>query len=214
MLINEAPMGEIVSEAWRIGRTIDLTGIGYGRIHWGNNTDTVEHPFPYYFFLAGLVRLIDAKTIVEVGTHYGGSARAMAAGFSSPGKIITFDKTADGAGILAGHPVIQAHTLDANTEDALNIALGEPHTDLVYLDGAHKFWPTMLNFAIYGDFLRPRFVVLDDIHLSPEMDRLWQLLSDRFGNDSIDANSIDPNIRSGGKDNPHSPGFGVIRGRR
>ena len=54
--MRHAPLEQVVQHAWAIGQTIDLAGIGYGRIHWGNFRDIHTDPFPYYFFLAGLAR--------------------------------------------------------------------------------------------------------------------------------------------------------------
>lgn len=80
MNVQAAPLGDIVAEAWRIGQMIDLAGVGYGRIHWGNRQDVQTRPYAYYFFLAGLARLVGARTAIEVGTHQGGSTRALLAG--------------------------------------------------------------------------------------------------------------------------------------
>jgi predicted O-methyltransferase YrrM len=206
-------MEDIVSEAWRIGQGIDLSGIGYGRIHWGNKTDIREQPFSYYFFLAGIVRLLNATTLVEVGTHQGGSARAMAAGFQDPGvsRLLTFDVTPDGASMLAGDPVIRAVTMDANTEEAHELTvqfLGDQALDMTYIDATHRFLPTLINFSIYGEALKARFVVLDDVTMNDSMAAMWQHLKARYQGDAIDAAAVIPAIRPKAE---LLPGFGVIR---
>ena len=60
-VLSKLPMEAIVKDAWREGQSVDLTGIGYGRVHWGNFKDINNHPSPYYQFLSGLVRLIGAR---------------------------------------------------------------------------------------------------------------------------------------------------------
>src|SRR5437763_10573119 len=104
-----APMREIVLEAWRHHDQFNLDGIGYGRIHWGNFTDVSQGPNDYYFFLASMVFLTSSRRVVEIGTHHGGSARALCAGFREPSvsRLITFDITDEGAKLLADHPIIR-----------------------------------------------------------------------------------------------------------
>jgi hypothetical protein len=207
------PLSDIVDRAWRLRETMDLTTIGYGRIHWGNLTDTVTNPFNYYYFLAGLVRLLGVRRIVEVGTHQGGSARAMAAALKGEeqAKIVTFDVTKDGAELLAGHAIIRAYNLDANSEEAYETCLrefGEPKVEFAYIDAIHDFWPTLNSFLICTGALGADIVVLDDITLNNGMKKLWHLIRLRYGDDAIDATEVHPEIRSGGGT---LPGFGVVR---
>lgn len=206
MDISTAPLEEIVHEAWDIGRSIDLSGIGYGRIHWGNKADVLDHPFPYYFFLAGVVRLTNAKCVIEAGTHHGGSAKALAAGlFSGKGTVKTFDVNPEGAEKLDGLPNIAAHTLDINSEGAFNICEHDK-PDIFYIDAMHRFWDTLLTFRLYAEGLSCRFCILDDISLNEGMSRVWRIIEERH--DAINAAKIVPQIRSGGQANP---GFGLVR---
>jgi len=73
----------LVELDWQAGQLIDLTGVGYGRIHWGNLTDISTPTVPYYQFLAGLAAFIEAETALEIGTHWGGSAVAILRGMRS-----------------------------------------------------------------------------------------------------------------------------------
>lgn len=210
------PLEDLVDQAWRLGRTIDLPGIGYGRAHWGSGSDIVTAPYPYYHFLAGLVRLIEARRVVEIGTHHGGSARAMAVGManSPDAKIVTFDITPDGSEILAHHPIIRAYHLDAVSEPAFEACVaefGEARVDLAYIDAAHDFWPTLQSFLICSGALGAGIVVLDDIALNPEMGKLWRHLRRSYPGDAIDATDVHPQIRSSGSG--ISPGFGLVRTR-
>jgi hypothetical protein len=89
---STAALREIVTEAWQRRDRFDLREAGYGRIHWGYLTDVVKDPFSYYFFLAGMVSLTSARSIVEIGPHRGGSARALCAGLAehSNSRVLTY----------------------------------------------------------------------------------------------------------------------------
>jgi hypothetical protein len=56
---------------------IELPDAIYGPAHWSGDKKFHDESFPYYFFLAGFVRLKNCRSIFEVGTHYGGSTLAM-----------------------------------------------------------------------------------------------------------------------------------------
>ena len=207
-------LDQLVSEAWGIGQAMDLSGIGYGQIHWGNRVDVIDSPFPYYHFLAGLIHCLKATKVVEVGTHHGGSAQAMAAALTAVAgaKIVTFDVTPEGSLLLEGHPIIRAYNLEANTEAAYEACLaefGEAKVDLAYIDASHSFWPTLMNYLICVEVLQADVVVLDDITLNDGMRRLWHLIRQRHPNDSIDATEVHPEIRQAGPDT--APGFGLVR---
>src|SRR5438067_11673344 len=97
-----APLPEIVLEVWRHRNEFNLDGVGYGRAHWGNFSDIIAGPSDYYFFLAAMVYLTSSRRVVEIGTHHGGSARALCAGLQDPSvsRIVTFDINDEGAKLL------------------------------------------------------------------------------------------------------------------
>jgi hypothetical protein len=210
--LSTCPLSDIIREAWTRRADFDLRGVAYGRAHWGDE-GIISEPFPYYFFLAGMVNLTGSQRIVEVGTHQGGSARALAAGLTDPAasRIVTFDITTDGARMLADHPVIRAFSMDANSEAAFNVcidAFGEARIDLAFIDSAHRHWPTMVSFALYGLMMQPSFVLLDDITLNPEMEKFWTQVKDHFGADALDVAEVLPEIRPAWDTHP---GLGVVR---
>ena len=55
---NLDSLPDLVARAWETGRQIDLSSIGYGKVHWESEIDVRTEPFNYYFFLAGLVRVL------------------------------------------------------------------------------------------------------------------------------------------------------------
>jgi cephalosporin hydroxylase len=207
-------LADLVKIAWNARTAFDLKGIGYGRLHhplWLNKI--IDEPFDYYFFLAGFVRTIGAERIVEVGTHWGGSARAMREGFAAPdkSKIVTFDITKDGAQKLKDCANVKAYSIDANTEKAVQIVLdefGRKPIDMIYVDTAHKFWPTIQSFSLYSAIFRPRYAILDDITLNDSMKQCWTAITHLYGPErAVDCTKIVPQIRQ----SKTSPGFGLVR---
>ena len=211
--LSTAPMGDIVAEAWHRRVNFDLHGVGYGDAHWGKG-EFINRPFAYYYFLAGMVNLTGSRHIVEVGTHQGGSAKALAAGLVNPGqsRIVTFDVTRDGAKMLSDRTIIRAYSLDANSEAAYDICVqefGAPKIDLAFIDSAHAFWETLASFMLYGAVMRANFVIFDDITLNPGMRKFWDIVQSDFAGDVIDASEVINEIRPGTGAN--RPGFGVVR---
>ncbi len=213
--ISAVSMHQLVADAWSLRPEFDLSNVAYGRVHWGDMKEVLTTPFSYYYFLAGITRLLNARRIVEVGTHQGGSTRALATGFNDPAasKLVTFDVTDFGARMFRDHATIKAYTLDANSEAAFDTCLrefGEPRIDLAFIDSTHAFWTTYQSFNQYAGMLDCPIVVLDDITLNDSMIRLWSLIRRRFGADNtIDATEVNPDIRVGGAGT--RPGFGVVR---
>lgn len=204
---SEAP--ELVARAWDSGQQLDLEGIGYGRIHWGNFKEVSTKPSPYYYFLAGLVKEAGVRCVLEIGTHSGGSALAMQKGFGdASGLIVTVDVTKASDKTLKSHSNIVKVRGDSNKPkvvDHILDAFGGRQVDMLFIDGDHKFYPGLLNYSVYTTLLRPKLVCLDDITLNEEMRRLWSFLSASVPEGrAINAAEAIPDIR------PGTPGFGLI----
>lgn len=203
----------IVRNAWADGQKIDLSGVGYGRLHWGNQTDVRDEPSPYYYFLAGLVRRFNFSKILEIGTHWGGATRAMHRGMLNPqyGKIVTVDITTESDNRLKDYPDIVKIVGDGNSPEVFTKVMSEFETkpaDLVYIDAEHQMMPTFTSFAIYAMALRPKLIVLDDVTLSDGMRQAWGLIKATVSErDSINAAEVVRTIRP----SPDNPGFGVVR---
>src|SRR5271170_4040479 len=114
-------LDSIVKEAWLAGRTIDLAGIQFGPSFPGfKDKGFVPGPYPYYYFLAGLVRSQGCNRILEIGTHFGGSGLAMLRGIGDPAraKLITVD-ISDSNSALRGMVGVTKLTGDANGETVI-----------------------------------------------------------------------------------------------
>jgi hypothetical protein len=204
--LRAGPLEEIIRGAWSVGRAIDLSGIGYGRIHWGNGTDIVTKPSPYYFFLAGFARVCNAARICEIGTHWGGSTRALRRGVRAGSKpeIVTIDVTNQSDGMLTSEDGISKIVGDAGSEEVVRAVAasfaGGSGIDLLFIDSQHSFVPTWSQYCQYTTLLRPIFTILDDIALNEEMSEVWKLVRESVPpGEALDANEIEPGIRCAGR---------------
>jgi cephalosporin hydroxylase len=203
------PLKQIVLQAWSNGRDEDLSGMGYGPVHWKGREQFQATPPSYYSFLCGLVRSQQCKRIFEVGTHYGGSTQAIRRGIAdaADASIVTVDVTHLNPSLddMSG---ITRFVGDANSESMLQRAVlafgGEP-IDLLFIDGDHRFLPAITNFALYSLLLRPRLVVLDDIVLTDDMRAMWDVICSAYGAEAINCVDVVPETRAS------ACGFGLVR---
>ncbi len=195
-----------IRHAWTVGQTIDISGAVYGPADW---TKFHDAPGPYYPFLAGFVRTHVCKRIVEIGTNFGGSATAMLRGMMDEGPeplLVTID-IVDRNPDLHSIPRLKKLTGDANRPAIVKeavLAVGAP-IDLLYIDADHRFLPTLTNLGLYCLLLQPRYIIIDDILLNPEMRALWDILTVTFKSNAINCADVVPEIRSS------NVGFGLIQ---
>lgn len=195
----ETSLVEIIKRAWEVGQTFDLSDVGYGPAHWKAAKKLHETPFPYYYFLAGLVRTQNCKRIFEIGGHFGGSTYSMLRGAANPRdiEIVTVDIT-DLNPNLHKTQGIRKIIGDANSEAVLKLAvltMGDAPIDLLYVDAAHEFLPTVMNVCLYTVLLRPRLVVIDDIVLNEGMRSLWNTICLTQGAKAVNCVDVIPEIR-------------------
>lgn len=201
---------KVVRDSWEAGKSINLRNAGavYGPAHWAHGKQFWDEPLPYYHFLAGLARSQGCRRVLEIGTHFGGSAVAMAMGVSA-GELVTIDIT-DKSEAIRGVPGVRKLVGDANSESIIRDVImhfgGKP-IDLLYIDAAHTCHPTLLNFGIYTALLNPRYVVIDDVSLSPDMADMWRIIASGYPGRAVNAALVVPEIR------PEGAGFGLIAHR-
>ena len=206
-------MPTIVKKAWETGQAIDLNGIGYGRLHWGNQKDIIDSPSPYYYFLAGVVRRHNMTRILEIGTHWAGATRSMYQGVSDlrKSKIVTVDITTESDSRLAAYPDIKKFVGDGNSEEVFSKVVNEfgfEPVDLIYIDAAHQTMPVFTSFALYTMALKPKLVIFDDVTLNEGMRKAWDLITAAVSEkNAINAADLVRAIRP----SPDNPGFGVTR---
>jgi hypothetical protein len=175
-----------------VGRSFDLTGCDYGPHKRSQRFLGVQ---PYYHFLAGFVRHLNLRKILEIGTSYGGSMMAMYRGckLEEPGvELVTIDKIdMAGAGLIRLGRVerICGNSLAPDTLAKAKAQLSTP-IDLLYIDSKHSYDHTLQNIASYAGHFHPDFVILDDIHLNEEMEALWGEMQGRYGHLAYDASDL------------------------
>ena len=183
---------EICENAMRAGREIDLTGCDYGPHKRSNSYLGVQ---TYYYFLAGFVRTLGFAKILEIGTSHGGSMMAIDRGCSASAaerRLVTVDKVdVAGPGLLGLRNVARVigDSRDAATLLEIKQRLTTP-IDLLYIDSKHSYDHTMRNIQLHGAEFRPRFVILDDIHLNAEMEKVWAEVSAQYRHQAFDASQL------------------------
>lgn len=194
--------------AMKEGRKIDLSNCNYGQ------TDGccrfVARPTNYYYFLAGLVRTERLLYILESGTHWGGSIMSMTRGVSQKDlaetRFVTIDivnKNNEGLNRYMHIKRILGDSAEGAIADEAAKVFDRP-IDLFYIDSLHEYVHTKKIFDLYRKRLKPRYVILDDIRLTEEMDRFWQEVTALFGDDALDVSEIVGRRKAG---------FGIVRCR-
>ena len=199
-----------VRAAWTAGQSFDLSGVGYGRAHWGNTGEVSTKPTAYYPFLAGVAAHIGATATIEIGTHWGGSAVALMRGMLSrqPAPLlVTVDITTESDNYLPAQPeyrFIRKIVGDANRPETVEqVRAFVRKADLLFIDAAHSATPTLLNTFLYGLLFKPKVVLLDDITHNESMRAAWAVLRAIYPYQSVDCATIVPAIR-------RREGFGLI----
>jgi predicted O-methyltransferase YrrM len=189
-----------VAAAVVAGGDIDLPACDYGPSTGGVFR---RGPMGYYFFLAGLARITRARRIVEVGTHFGGSARAFAEGQRAAGllaDVLTFD-VADRAGPpVLDDPGVERVLADVRTPAgaaALRAWAGQEPVDIAYVDALKDgAFVDETVAALAG--LDVGWLVLDDIFDNRDIGRAWERLRRAHGERAVAVDEVALDIRSGG----------------
>ncbi len=203
-----ASLEDICELAMKEGKKIDLSDCPYGETT--GSCSFINRPAKYYYFLAGFVKSLGLTTILEIGTNYGGSIMSMSRGIPDDSKknsclvtVDVFTKNVDGFMKYPQVKRIEGDSLDENVIKKVG-GLFKGTIDLIYLDAVHEYKHTRDNIELYSKLLNPRYLILDDIRLSGDMERLWEELREEYGNEAFDASEV--SIRRGA-------GFGVVRAR-
>lgn len=127
-----------------------------------------------------------ARTILELGGCAGISGCYLASSEYCE-RFITVEASPQLAALARSniHQIsAEAEIVNARFDEALDQILPTlvRGLDLVYIDGHHKFEPTLRYFRRVAPYLNTSaLVVFDDIHLSEEMLKAWQLLKTMKG---------------------------------
>jgi predicted O-methyltransferase YrrM len=209
--LNHDGLRHAIERAQQIGSSIDLSSCAYGK----NNVIP-----SYYYFLAGLCKSQGLSKILEIGTFMGGSALAMSKGISPEkcdvAKIVTVDIEARDTTQIDEVKQIARVIGDPLANPVFNKILGHFERrpiDLLFLDSTKKGRIVMSQLATFSLFLKPRFIVLDDITLNDSMESMWDNLQHLFGGFALNMVEDFPEIRKMAEINQNvvrHPGFGII----
>lgn len=197
-------LATLARDALFLGLEIPLSTI------WGappGETAPPRGPNGYHHLLAGLVRHIGAKRVLEIGTWRGESALALAAGLNtSDGMVVTVDMVDNAQGIPAPPQLtrIIGNAVHPRTIQKVLDVFGAGPIDILFVDSAHEYGETIAHMGIYMALLQPALVVLDDIVLCEPMAKLWADLRLRYGQRALNVCDIEPDARS------PDAGFGLI----
>ena len=154
----------------------------------------------YHAFLYLLAKHFEPTRIVELGTYRGESTKYMARG-APDAEILTIDVNPDATRWINDVPPVFAN-IRAETCNCVfyyeNIYDKTP-IDLLFIDANHDYSLTMFNFDNWGSCVTAGgLIVLDDLHLDIEMDKVYHELVENRGLSIIDISEV------------HKTGMGVI----
>ncbi|MCC7071352.1 MAG: class I SAM-dependent methyltransferase [Deltaproteobacteria bacterium] len=199
---------KLVDQALAAGGAIDLADCVYGPSHTVRGAFAAEVQ-PYYALLAGLVRVLNARTVLELGTHFGGATLAMARGLADPrqGLVVTVDVTALPNEALDREPVVRRVHGDLFAPRCLRKverALDGRPVDLLFIDIVHGYHQTRRALGWYANRVQPALIALDDVRLNGGMRLLWDELRARYP--ALDASERVERAEAGfGLLQPHRP---------
>jgi predicted O-methyltransferase YrrM len=152
--------------------------------------------------LVGVVRRLAPRTVVEIGTHRGGTLYCWAAAAHPQAQLVSIDipNAAEGMGateedyarlrpLLAPGQTLTCLRSDshaAETRDALVRALDGRGVDFLWIDGDHSYDGVRRDFELYAPLVRPGGVIaLHDILPDPalpgnQVGPFWEELRRRY----------------------------------
>ena len=128
--------------------------------------------------LYNLVKYLQPRSILEIGTSLGLSTSYMAAA-KPDASIITLEGCPETAGIaISNFKKFGLDNIDVQVGEFANTlpkVLKDKTFDLVFMDGNHQKEATLNYFEICLDSIHENsLIILDDIHWSRGMDEAWQ----------------------------------------
>lgn len=136
-------------------------------------------PRKYAQVMYRLVRHYQPQTIIELGTSLGVTTAYLAA--ANPGaQVITIEGSEAIANVAQENfqslGLQNIRSLQGNFDVVLPTILpSQPAVDMAYIDGNHRYQPTMDYFHQLLPVIHEySILVFDDIHWSAEMERAWE----------------------------------------
>lgn len=135
--------------------------------------------------LVGEVRRLSPRTVVEIGTHRGGTLYCWAAAAHPRAQLVSIDipNPAEGIGateedyarlrpfLAPGQTLtcLRSDSHAAETREALLRALEGRPVDFLWIDGDHSYAGVRRDFELYAPLVRPGgLIAFHDIHPNPD----------------------------------------------
>jgi predicted O-methyltransferase YrrM len=139
----------------------------------------------YARFLYRLIRHVQAKQAIEMGTSLGITSQYIAAAAGQEGRLVTMEGSAAIANVarkgFEKNGFGNISVAEGNFDDTFPAVLADTsRIDFLFIDGNHRKEPTLRYFREALPYLHGQsVVVLDDIYWSEEMLSAWQEIYQR-----------------------------------
>jgi predicted O-methyltransferase YrrM len=171
-------------------RLIDLKDYGAGSRKSSASKRTVSEiartastPAAMAKMMQRLIRYLNTKHIVELGTNLGITTAYLAAAPIEELKVISLEGDPELASIAVKNLQkigVDAEVVEGKFEDTLDLTLARmPRVDFAYIDGNHRKAPTLTYFQkLLNKTTDNSVLALGDIHWSTEMEEAWQKIKE------------------------------------
>ncbi len=129
---------------------------------------------PYTRFFYTLCEMMYPDLILELGTDRGRSGIHFAMG-APEAKVFSVDIDPTCSGYLDAFKLPNVETITANSADASIAArFDDLSLDILFIDSLHQYAHVRRELDLYVPKVRVGgLIFMDDIHLGPEMERIW-----------------------------------------
>jgi predicted O-methyltransferase YrrM len=176
---------ELRKELVKDQRPVEMQDLGAGsRVRASKNTSVKQlakdalKPKKYAQLLYRLVKHYEPHTIIELGTSLGLTTAYLSKANPAAG-ITTIEGSQAVAAVASENFKLlncsNIHLITGNFDVLLpDVLEGVPSLDLMYIDGNHRYGPTIEYFRQSLSKIHPgSILVFDDIHWSAEMEKAW-----------------------------------------
>ena len=142
----------------------------------GDIAATSLKPKKYASLLYRIVNYYKATTVVELGTSLGITTAHLASGPNA--MVYTLEGDPAVAEIAERNfntlGLVNISLIRGNFDETLSSLLQQIQPDVVFIDGNHRYEPTIRYFRqIMAVSKSDTIIILDDIHWSAEMEKVW-----------------------------------------
>ena len=143
-------------------------------------------PFGYFSFLCGLVRHEKLYRILEIGTGMCCSILSMYRGIRENerprSEVVTVDIVTKNSRLFKPFPDVKRIEGDALASNIIKEVKRSfaRDVDIIFIDAEHTYGYVKRCISVYANTLRPKYLVLDDIHFNSGMERLWREIETEF----------------------------------